>query len=151
MLPGMEPLQELPDLAPNAALLEFLRGQASPPSGPGDYTLGSWQLHTHPDLIERLRELAPGWPLTAAYGVPLLACEGIAAVVALGTDWLVVRVGILPPGIETRDPAPEWSFARGDWRVLSPWQSQLSGADAKRILTALVSAALAHAASLAPA
>jgi hypothetical protein len=108
-------------------------------------------LHTHPDLIGRLRGLAPGWPLTAAYGVPLLACEGIAAVIALGTDWLVVRAGSLPSGVETEDPAPEWSFAHGDWHVLSPWQSQLSGADAERVLTALVSAALAHAASLAPA
>lgn len=50
---GVEPPQELPDLPQNAALLEFLREQASPPSGPGDYTLGSWQLHTHPDLIGR--------------------------------------------------------------------------------------------------
>jgi hypothetical protein len=145
----VEPPQELPDLPQNAAVLDFLLDQASLPSGPGDYTLGAWQLHTHPDLMARLCELAPGCPLTAAYGVPLLASEGIAAVVALGTDWLAVRVGCLPPEIETEDPAPEWSFARGDWHVISPWQSQLSGADALRILAALVSAALAHAASLA--
>jgi hypothetical protein len=45
-------------------------------------------LHTHPDLMERLRDLAPRWPLTAAYGVPLPARDGIWAVVALGTGWL---------------------------------------------------------------
>jgi hypothetical protein len=145
----MEPWQDLPDVPANAALLEFLRGQASPPDGPGDYTLGSWQLHTHPDLIERLRELAPGWPLTAAYGVPMLAGEGVAAVVALGTDWLAVRAGFLPPEVETEEPAPQWSFAHGDWHVLRPWQSQLSGADAQLMLKAVVSAALADAASLA--
>ena len=138
----MEPLLDLPDLPQNAELLNFLREQASPPSGPDDYTLGSWQLHTHPDLMSVLRGLAPGWPLTAAYGVPLLASEGIAAVVALGTDWLAVRVASLPPEVETEDPAPEWSFARGDWHVLRPWQSGST-------LTALTSAALAHAASLA--
>jgi hypothetical protein len=44
---------------------EFLRGQASPPSGPDDYMLGSWQLHTHHDLIGRLREVAP-WQLIAS-------------------------------------------------------------------------------------
>jgi hypothetical protein len=144
----MEPPQDLPGLPQNAELLNFLRGQASPPTGPDDYTLGSWQLHTHPDLIGVLRELAPGWPLTAAYGVPLLASEGIAAVVALGTDWLAVRVASLPPEIESEEPAPEWSFAREDWHVISAWPSKLSAADAAGVLTALVSAALTHAASL---
>ena len=97
----VEAPQELPDVAQNAALLDFLRGQASPPRGPDDYTLGAWQLHTHPDLIAELRKLAPGWPLTAAYGVPLLANEGIAAVAALGTDWLAVR---LPDQLGRRQP-----------------------------------------------
>lgn len=141
----------LPDLPPHAALLAFLRGQASPPHGPGDYVLGSWQLHTHPDLIARLRGLVPGWSLSAAYGIPLLTCEGIAAVVALGTDWLVVRTGALAPGIEAEEPVPEWSFAQGKWHVISPWQSRIPGPDIERTLRALVSAALAHAASLASA
>lgn len=145
----MEISEELPDLPQNAVLLEFLREQASPPSGPGDYTLGPWQLHTHPDLIARLRELAPGWPVTAAYGIPLLASEGIAAVVALGTDWLAVRIDSLPPEVDTEDPALQWSFACEDWHIISPWQGHLSGDDADRILIDLVSAALAYAAGLA--
>src|SRR6266851_7897527 len=95
----VEAPQELPDVAQNAALLDFLRGQASPPRGPDDYTLGAWQLHTPPDLIAELRKLAPGWPLTAAYGVPLLANEGIAAVAAASArtgwpyDYLISSVG----------------------------------------------------------
>ena len=145
---GVEPTLELPDLPPNAALLDFLREQATPPSGPDDYRLGAWQLHTHPDLIDRLRDLAPGWPVTAAYGVAILAREGIAAVVALGTDYLVVRADHLPAGVDTENPAPQWSFARGSWHVISPLQSQLTGAEAERILGEMVSAALAHAASL---
>ena len=60
---------ELPELPANAALITYLRSQASPPDGPGDYTLGPWQLHTHPDLISLLRSLAPDLPVTAAYGV----------------------------------------------------------------------------------
>jgi hypothetical protein len=144
------PLLELPELPQNAALLDYLRGQASPPSGPGDYTLGAWQLHTHPDLIAELRQLAPGWPLTAAYGVPILAREGVAAVVALGTDWLAVRIGQVPPNVETEDSDhPAWSFVGGDWHVVSPVQNQLSGAEHARALRELVAAALAHAASLA--
>ena len=97
----MESLLPLPDVPQNAELLAFLREQASAPDGPGDYALGYWQLHAHPDLMERLRDLAPGWPLTAACGIPMLAGEGIAAVVALGTSWLAVRIGDLSPDVET--------------------------------------------------
>ena len=56
----VEPLLELPDLPQNATLLDHLRSQASPPSGPSaDYTLGTWQLHTHPDLLGRLLNSLP--------------------------------------------------------------------------------------------
>jgi len=145
----MGSLLELPELPPNAELLDFLRHQASPPAGSDDYTLGSWQLHTHPDLLSRLRELAPGWPLTAAYGVPLLACQGIAAAAALGTDWLAVRTGDPPPPAVAADPAPWWPFVPGDWHLISPWPHGLTRADSVRVLRALVSAALAYAGSLA--
>ena len=145
----MEPPLELPELPPNAELLGFLRQQASRPAGSDDYTLGSWQLHTHPDLLSRLRELAPGWPLTAAYGVPLLACQGIAAVAALGTSWLAVRIASLPPHVEAPDPAPRWPFVHGDWHLISPWPDHQTRADSVRTLRALVSAALEYAATLA--
>jgi hypothetical protein len=72
-----------------------------------------------------------------------------AAVRSVGTDWLAVRVAILPPEAEIEDPAPEWSFASGDWHVTSAWPSKLSAADAAGVLTALVPAAPTHAASLA--
>ncbi len=140
---GVSPLLELPDLPSNAVMLGYLRGQASPPSGPDDYVLGSWQLHTHPDLLETLCNFAPELPLTAAYGVPLLACEGVAAVVALGTDWLAVRLDDLPAGVVDGDPAREWPFVGQGWQVVELWQN--SG----QALRELVAAALAHAANLA--
>jgi hypothetical protein len=70
-------------------------------------------------------------------------------VAALGTDWLAIRVASLPPEVETGDPAPGWPFAGGDWHVVLAWPGALSAADAAGVLTALVSAALTHAASLA--
>jgi hypothetical protein len=140
---------QLPDLPGNAALLDFLREQASAPDGPDDYALGYWQLHAHPDLMARLRELAPGWPLTAAYGVPMLAGEGTAAVVGLGTDWLAVRSGDLPPDVEADVPDAAWSFVGDDWHVIRAWQGQLPTAEGTRVLRELVSAALAGAVSLA--
>jgi hypothetical protein len=103
--------------------------------------LGQWQLHAHPNLIGVLCDLAPEWPLTAAYGVPLLACEGGAAVVALGTDWLAVRIDDLPADVETDcDPAPEWSFAEQGWHVVPIWHGRLRE---------LIAAALANAGALA--
>ena len=140
---------ELPDLTQNASLLGFLRGQASPAKLGRADPLGAWEMHTHPDLMERLCELAPGWPLTAAYGVPLLAGEGVAAVVALGTGWLAVRIDLLPVGITSLEPAPAWTFAGGDWHIVDPWQGQLSTAYGTRVLRGLVRAALSYAAGLA--
>ena len=145
----MEPLLELPELPQNAKLLDYLRSQASPPTGPDDYTLGPWQLHTHPDLISQLRALAPGHPLTAAYGIPILAADGIAAVVAHGTDWLIIRLHHLPPGVQTEDH-PAWTLAQdGDWHIISPVQDQLPGPEYARTIRQLVTDALTHAASLA--
>jgi hypothetical protein len=122
MLPVMDSFLELPDLPQNTVMLNYLRGQASPPAGPNDWLLGSWQLHAHPDLFRVLRDLAPVRQLTAAYGVPLLACDGVAAVVDLGTDWLALRIDDLPADAQThdRDSALEWfrphgaSLARGE-------------------------------------
>jgi hypothetical protein len=140
----MAPYAELPELPANAGLLTYLRSQASPPDGPGDYTLGPWQLHTHPDLISLLRSLAPDLPITAAYGVPLLAPEGVAAVVALGMDWLAVRIDELPPGIEADDdePGPQGLSVTEGWQIILAWQDS-------QALRDLVSTALARAASLA--
>lgn len=54
----MRPLPELPDLPQNGSLLGFLRGQASPPKLGRADALGAWELHAHPDLMDRLCELA---------------------------------------------------------------------------------------------
>jgi len=96
----MRPLLELPDLPQNGSLLGFLRGQASPPKLGRADALGAWELHAHPDLMDRLCELAPAW-----------------------------------------------TFAGGDWRVVDPWQGQLSSADGTRVLRGLVGGALSYAAS----
>jgi hypothetical protein len=55
----------------------------------------------------------------------------------------------LLPDIETFKPDPAWSFVGASWHFISPWQSQLRAAGGTRVLRELVSAALAHAASLA--
>ena len=112
--------------------------------------LGHGSCTPTPDLISLLRSPslpscreAPDLSVTAAYGVPLLASEGVAAVVALGMDWLAVLVDELPPGIEADDePAPECLSVAEGWQTILAWQDS-------QALRDLVSTALARAPSLA--
>ncbi|MCX4993160.1 MULTISPECIES: hypothetical protein [unclassified Streptomyces] len=131
----------------NAALLDFLRAQGCPPSGPDDYALGEWQLHTHPDLLDRLAELARRAPLHAAYGVPVLAREGVAAAAALGTSVLLVRLPAAPTDLEAGTPAP--FLAGHGWQAVDAWQSGLPCAEGARRLSGAVRRALAGARDLA--
>jgi hypothetical protein len=130
----------------NAALLDFLRAQGSPPSGPDDYALGEWQLHTHPDLLDRLAQLASRAPLHAAYGVPVLAYEGIAAAAALGTSTLLVRLPAAPTNLEVGTPVP--SLADHGWCAVDAWQSELPSAEGARRLSGAIQGALANAREL---
>jgi hypothetical protein len=80
----------------NRDLLDYLREQAVPRES-ATYRwahLDGWELHTHPDLMERLRLVAPAdsGPLIPVFGVPVLAVHGIVAVAALGTAWLMVKI-----------------------------------------------------------
>ncbi|WP_419999309.1 hypothetical protein [Streptomyces boninensis] len=144
-MPAKPPQPVLPELSPNEALLDFLRAQAVPPDGPGDHALGKWQLHTHPDLCDRLADLAPRHPLHTAYGVPVLAHEGIAAAVALGTDRLLVRLPKLPHNIAAGAPMPP--LTDQGWQSVDPWLSELPSAEGVRRLCGLIGGALAHARS----
>lgn len=131
-----DPPQILPDHPRNAALLAFLRAQGSPPSGPDDYALGAWQLHTHPDLMERLARLGLGAPLHAAYGVPLLARKGVAAVAATGMDRLLLRLPAAPTDL--RPSMPEPALERDGWWAVDAWQSDLTTVEGDhRLLTAV--------------
>ncbi|WP_105968851.1 hypothetical protein [Streptomyces geranii] len=126
----------------NSAILDFLRAQGSPPSGPNDYALGEWQLHTHPDLQDRMTELAPRAALHAAYGVPVLAYEGIAAAVALGMSTLLLRLPAAPPKLKADPPVP--ALAEHGWQGVDAWQSELPSAEGDRRLSGALRGALAN-------
>ncbi|MCX5334250.1 MULTISPECIES: hypothetical protein [unclassified Streptomyces] len=132
----------LPKHPLNTALLDHLREQGSPPSGPDDWTLGEWQLHTHPDLMYRLKDLGLGVPLNAAYGVPLLAYKGVAAAVAMGTDTLLLRLPSVPDGLEADTPVP--ALTRHGWRAVNAWQPRLRSIDGDHRLLLAVEQALLH-------
>jgi hypothetical protein len=138
----VEPAAALPDIPANRVLLDYLRGQASPPSGPDDYALGEWQLHTHPDVVEQLDRLAQGIGRhIPAYGVPVLARKGVAAVVALGTGWLMIKIAEVPAGLELESPVE--GLSEHGWQAVSAFQPT---AQAEQELTRLISAALDQAA-----
>ncbi|MDA5281206.1 hypothetical protein [Streptomyces sp. Isolate_45] len=73
----------LPNLPQNTVLRDLLRQQGVPQER-GAYVYEGCELHTHPDLVERLEDLAPQWPVPATFGMPVLATKGIAAVVGWG-------------------------------------------------------------------
>lgn len=138
----------LPDLPQNTALLDLLRQQGVPQKH-GTYVYEGWELHTHPDLIERLNGLAPQRPVLATFGVPVLAAKGIAAVVAWSMGTLLVRLPEAPAEpLEPAEPCPSLTDPGQGWYSLCPWQSELPSADSRRLLTQLIQHALTYAASL---
>ncbi|WP_405720403.1 hypothetical protein OG607_07825 [Streptomyces sp. NBC_01537] len=139
---GSQPLPTLPEHPHNTALLAHLRARAAPPHGPHDMALGAWQLHTHPDLWERLHKLALWQPLSAAYGVPVLAYEGVAAAVAEGMSDLLVRLPSPPTNLKAGEPVPP--LIDDGWHAVDAWQSDLHSIEGDYRLCELIEAALVH-------
>ncbi|MYS13448.1 hypothetical protein [Streptomyces sp. SID4982] len=138
----------LPDLPQNAALLALLREQGVAQEG-GAYAYDGWELRTHPDLVERLEDLAPGWPVLWAFGVPVLAAKGVAAVVARGTGLLLVRLSERPAEpLKPGQPCPPLTGQGEGWYPLCPWQSELTSSESQRLLSLQIRHALTYAASL---
>ncbi|MET4644499.1 hypothetical protein ABZY10_31540 [Streptomyces sp. NPDC006539] len=138
----------LPDLPQNTALLDLLRQQGVPQER-GAYVYEGWELHTHPDLVERLEDLAPKWPVLATFGMPVLAAKGIAAVVAWSMGMLLMRLPEAPAEpLEPAEPCPPLTDPGHGWYSLCPWQSELPSAESKRLLALLIQHALSYAASL---
>ncbi|MGW3111040.1 hypothetical protein [Streptomyces sp. NPDC001091] len=138
----------LPDLPQNAALLALLREQGVAQEG-GAYAYDGWALQTHPDLVEKLEDLAPGWPVLWAFGVPVLAAKGIAAAVARGTGLLLVRLPERPAEpLKPGQPWPPLTEQDEGWYPLCPWQSELTSSESQRLLSLQIRHALTYAASL---
>ncbi|GAA1862785.1 hypothetical protein [Asanoa iriomotensis] len=132
----------LSDSAANRDLLTYLCARATRGSG-GPYEQDGWELHTHPDLVERLGEIARSdRAVVAVYGYAVLEQKGVAVVVALGTSHLLFRLRAAPEGVVAATPIePLCGNGRG-WHAVDAWSS-----DARR-LVALVKDARRHANTL---
>jgi len=109
-------------------LIASLKRQAVVPNEcqRSQWDIDDYELHAHPDLVERLGQLGEGShrDVTAAYGLPVLVRElGRPFAVAVGTSTLLLRVGVEPDDVLKSDP-PSWFRAKG-WVCVDAWQVDL--------------------------
>jgi hypothetical protein len=133
----------LPDSALNQDLLAYLRGRAQPGAG-SVYDADGWELHVHPDLIERLEHIAGSREaVVPLYGVVIVVVRDIAVAMAEGTGTVLLRLPSPPtdvqPGFEVEP------LCSNGWHAVSPWQSDLPSAVGLARLSALLQDASEHA------
>lgn len=116
----------------NAIVLAHLR-QVALPARPSDepFVLDGYALRTHPDLAERLDELAAALPTecrASAFGVPVLvAPSGVVFAVAGGTSEVALRVAPHDDAAARAVGAqPHASYGPGWWRF-SAFSPSLEG------------------------
>jgi hypothetical protein len=115
----------------NRDVLRFLQHQARPgtPAYAG-YDLDEYELHAHPDLLERLAEAGAALDarLVAAYGVPLLVHRnGVIFALAYGTSAVLLR---LPMRLQTGVITSRWAYRLGaEWIAADAWLSDVPRRD----------------------
>jgi hypothetical protein len=119
----------------NATLLMRLRASAEPARS--EYRLGEWELHAHPDLCERLDEVAREGHRIELYGCPGRSSRlGVVYALAAGIDTILLR---LPAG-RARDAVldNEGSIATEygpNWVAANAWLTEIPRTDGTALLT----------------
>ncbi|WP_144022678.1 hypothetical protein [Asanoa hainanensis] len=132
---------EVSDSPVNRDLLAYLRANATRGTG-GPYEQDGWQLHTHPDLIERLGEIARSdRAVVPLYGYVVLEQRGVAVVAAISMHHLLFRLPTPPDGVEAASPIDP--LCDRGWHAVHAWASDLGR------LTRLVKEARQHGNTLA--
>lgn len=125
-------MKPLPDEARNLVnhdVLRFLERQAKPATpASAAYDIDEYELHTHPDLIERFAEAATELDaqMIAANGVPaLIQRNNVIFAVAYGMSSLIYR---LPTHLHARVIPSRWTYDVGEeWISADAWLSDLPG------------------------
>jgi hypothetical protein len=138
---GIDPELEALDLPQNRAVLAVLRQSAQPARS--EYRLDAFEQLTHPDVCERLDQVARAGHPVGAYGRCARAGRGgVLYAIGMGTSSIALR---LPDGT-TREAilanggrlAPELGH---EWVVADAWLSAVPGAEGTALLAAWVEAA----------
>jgi hypothetical protein len=107
--PGGLKVMLIPNTATNAPVLAALRGRAIAENSKSGYTVDGYEVRTHPDVVERLRELmtyTPDAQFQYVCGTPTLSTpSGVIFATAGGTDALCLRL----PG------SFEWGHSYADY------------------------------------
>jgi len=145
MADGAADLDALGARQENRDVLEALRRGATPRDPDDPYAIDAFTLRTHPDLSERLADVAGdlrGGRILGIYGYSALVCGDVVCAVAMGTGHL--RLRIADPAIRdeiavdggTTDP----ELGRG-WIGLSAWLTDVPRAEGTARLRRWVAAA----------
>lgn len=136
----------VPESTLNRDVLTYLRSQAR--AGTGDmYVVDGWQLHVHPDLWERLGDIAGSQEaVVPLYGVAVILVDSTIAALAEGTSTLLLRLPTRPDEIEPG----HWvePLCKAGWQTVSPWVSDLPAPVGLARLAALLQQACEHTAQL---
>jgi hypothetical protein len=95
-----------------------------PLSGPPPWVIDGYELHTHPDLHERLLQVAVALPRgceAALFGCPVLAVRGVVFAATLGTSFLGVRLAGDDVPLALELGGQSWSNAGDDWVSFDAW------------------------------
>lgn len=125
-------LDALSRVVANAAMLDYLRAHSGPRTSrtASPWDIDGFELHSHPDLSERLDELAAGVPggnrFRGVYGyAALIDDRDVLRVVALGNAGLAMRIE--DPGVRADIAANSrfsWESVEG-WIGADPWPVDL--------------------------
>jgi len=129
----------------NRAVLAVLREQAVPRPPDDVWALDGFELHSHPDLRERLDHVGAGQPggrSVGLYGVPVLIAADVVYAIAGGTSRVYLRI----PAGTTRDEVMlhggDADVAFGpEWVGADAWLSDLPSAEGTRLLASWVATA----------
>lgn len=143
---------DLDERPANASLVRFLEAGAHPAHSDvslRDARLDGWELRCHPDLRERLEQVAEpiGLQVDHVRGVPVLIHpNGVAFAAARGTSLVLLR---LPPDECADVQRSRWTgdAPDADWVAVEPWLD-LPDPEPRQRLSEWVARAFAHAASL---
>ena len=130
-----------PESPDDAKLRAVLRRQSVEPSDQqrSSWDIDAYELHAHPDLIDRLRELSEGSERSVApmFGLPVLVRPGgHVFAIAVGTSTLLLRLDEEPTDV--RLPSKPGWFDLAGWFALDAWQPDLPSTEGFRVLRDLM-------------